>query len=179
MKTIMLMLLLFQAVRPLPQRPVDPLVLTGGTHGAMIWQTFDGVWHKERITQEQYNSLPSPMPKPMTFTGTDQEWMDLLIAGKVKAFGGRPTVSTPTGEPVLGTMQVTNAVRGTRYTLYTGDDLDLGQAPRLVLTPEEVSGTFPEISTIEPVCGVTITNRIIQQSNLNVNCAQNSLRKLK
>lgn len=181
MKTMMLLLLLFfqGGTRPLPQRPLDPLVLTGGTHGAIIWRTFDGVRHKERITQEQYNALASPIPKPLTFVGTDQEWFDLLVAGRVTAFGGRPTVSSPTGEQVLWTLQLINATRGTRIVMWTGADMDLEEAPRLVFTPEEITGTFPEISTVAPVCGVTILNRVILASLLDVNCAQNSLRKLK
>lgn len=163
--------------RPIPSVPLTVAVRTGSTHATLVWIDSKGVSHKERITEAAYAAIPNAgaPPMPATFTGTQRQWSDTWTNGLAYAAGGRPTLTTPSGEPVMGTSERVPATG--RVTLYTGDDIDVGVAPSVTLESTQYTGTFPAISTVAARCGIVVIAGVIQAGTLNETCARNSSRR--
>lgn len=171
MRLVLLIAFFLQATLPIPRTTLTPTVRTGFTHGVVVWIDNAGVRHKEQITQAQYLAIGNGAPpQPTAFVGTAQDWITLWRTPfRAWALGGRPSLNTITAEPVLGSAELEPLT--SRVHIYTGDDLDTGLAPELVLLPGEYTGVFPNISTSTARCGLTVTNGQIQPGNLNVACS--------
>lgn len=165
--------------KAIPRTDLVVPVRAGSTHAAIVWIDSGGVLHKEKITQAAYAAIPAAgaPPRPSTFTGTAVEWVRTWTGPgtqadprKAWAVGGRPTLTTSSGEPELGTVE-RDPVTG-RVLVYTGEDIDAGLAPTLGLAATEYVGVFPVISTVAAKCGLTIIAGQIQPGNLNVACSR-------
>lgn len=168
--------------RAIPRTDLTVATLTGTAHGVILWVDLadptpsrcgapGSMKRKEQLTQAQYLAIGNGVPEtPASFVGTRQDWIAVWNSGRACAGGGRPRLTTPSGEPVLGTAE-RNAVNGT-VVVYTGDDIDIGATPRLTFRSNEYTGTFPNISTTAAKCGLTITSGQIQPGNLNEGCAR-------
>lgn len=159
-----------QNQRVIPPTSMADRVLTGMTHGAFVWTDRQGGLHKAKITQAEYDALPL---KPPSAGLTDAAWADILARpGFWKAAGGRETLNTPSGEPVRGTAR--RSPSGV-ITIYTGDDLDIGIAPKIHIPSGEYTGTYPSITTNRSQCGTNIVKGV-WEGNLDEACARNSRR---